>query len=42
VLATLQVREPVSEAVYGLRYRVRLVRGDRRYVPAVNTARKEG
>jgi Conjugative transposon protein TcpC len=42
VLATVQVRDPGSDLVYGLRYRVRLVRGDRWYVAAVNTARKEG
>jgi hypothetical protein len=42
VLARLQVRDPGSGAIYGLRYRVRLVRGDRWYVASINTARKEG
>jgi conjugative transposon protein TcpC len=42
VLATVRVRDPAFGAVFGLRYRVRLVRGDRWYVAAMNTARKEG
>jgi Conjugative transposon protein TcpC len=42
VLATVRARDPQSGAAWTLRYRVRLVRGDRWYVAAVNTTRKEG
>jgi Conjugative transposon protein TcpC len=42
VLATVRARDLGSRAVYELRYRVRLVRGDRWYVAAINTTRKEG
>jgi hypothetical protein len=36
VLATVHVRDQASRATYALRYRVRLVRGDRWYVAAIN------
>jgi len=42
VLATVRARDPESDAVYALRYRVRLVRGDRWYVAAINTTRQGG
>jgi hypothetical protein len=42
VLATVRARDSESEAVYALRYRVRLVRGDRWYVAAINTTRQGG
>jgi hypothetical protein len=43
VLATLRARDVASRAVYPLRYRLRLVRGDRWLVAEVNNAtRKEG
>jgi len=42
VLATVRARDPESEAVYALRYRVRLLRGDRWYVAAINTTRQGG
>jgi hypothetical protein len=42
VAATVRARDPQSGAVYELAYRVRLLRGDRWYVAAVNTTRKEG
>ena len=38
VLATVRVRDPQSGDPYALRYRVRLVRGDRWYVAVANTA----
>ena len=40
VLATVRARDPQSKAVYALRYRVQLVRGDRWYVAAVNTTQE--
>jgi Conjugative transposon protein TcpC len=42
VAATVRARDPESGVVYGLTYRVLLVRGDRWYVAAVNTTEKEG
>jgi hypothetical protein len=42
VLATVRARDPQSKAVYALRYRVQLVRGDRWYVAAINTTRQGG
>jgi Conjugative transposon protein TcpC len=43
VLATIRARDEATGVVYGLRYRLRLVRGDRWYVAAVNqTTPKEG
>jgi Conjugative transposon protein TcpC len=42
VLATVRARDPQTRAVYALRYRVRLVRADRWYVVAVNSASKGG
>ena len=43
VLATVRARDLATGAVYTLRYRLRLVRGDRWYVAAVNSANpKEG
>jgi len=42
VLATVRARDPQSEAVYSLRYRLRLVRRDRWYVEAVNNAAHKG
>jgi Conjugative transposon protein TcpC len=43
VLATVRARDVASRAVYALRYRLRLVRGDRWLVAEVNNAtRKEG
>jgi len=43
VLAALRARDVQSGVVFSLRYRVRLVRGDRWYVAAINYAtRKEG
>jgi hypothetical protein len=43
VLATVRARDLATRAVYTLRYRLRLVRGDRWYVAAVNSANpKEG
>jgi hypothetical protein len=42
VLATVRARDLRSEAVYALRYRVRLVREDRWYVAAINTTRQGG
>ena len=43
VLATVRVRDAGSTAVYALRYRLRLVRGDRWLVAEVNNStRKEG
>jgi Conjugative transposon protein TcpC len=43
VLALVRARDVATGAVYGLRYRLRLVRGDRWYVAAVNqTTPKEG
>jgi hypothetical protein len=42
VLATVRARDPESKAVYALRYRVQLVRGDRWYVAAINTTRQGG
>jgi Conjugative transposon protein TcpC len=43
VLATVRARDAATGVVYGLRYRLRLVRGDRWYVAAVNqTTPKEG
>jgi hypothetical protein len=42
VAATVRARDPESDVVYGLTYRVLLVRGDRWYVAAVNTTEKEG
>jgi hypothetical protein len=40
VLVTVRARDVQTRAVYGLRYRVRLVRGDRWYVQSVNTTRQ--
>jgi hypothetical protein len=40
VLVTVRARDVQTRAVYGLRYRVRLVRGDRWYVAAVNTTQQ--
>jgi hypothetical protein len=42
VLATVRARDPEAGATWSLRYRVVLVRGDRLYVAALNTTRKEG
>ena len=42
VLATVRARDRQSGAVFALRYRVRLVRGDRWYVAAINTTRQGG
>ena len=42
VLATARVRDAASRAVYGMRYRLRLVREDRWLVAAVNTATRKG
>ena len=42
VLATVRARDEQSGAVYSLRYRLRLVRGDRWYVAAVNNAAHKG
>jgi Conjugative transposon protein TcpC len=43
VLATVRARDEATGALYTLRYRLRLVRGDRWYVAAVNqTTPKEG
>ena len=42
VLATVRARDPQGGAVYALRYRLRLVRGDRWYVAAVNNAAHKG
>jgi hypothetical protein len=43
VVALVRARDAATGAVYGLRYRLRLVRGDRWYVAAVNqTTPKEG
>ncbi len=42
VLATVRARDVATDAVYSLRYRVRLVRGDRWYVAAVNTTPRGG
>jgi Conjugative transposon protein TcpC len=43
VLAALRARDVQSGVIFSLRYRVRLVRGDRWYVAAINNAtRKEG
>ena len=43
VVAPVRARDVATGAVYGLRYRLRLVRGDRWYVAAVNQATpKEG
>jgi Conjugative transposon protein TcpC len=43
VLATVRARDAANKAVYALRYRLRLVRGDRWLVTEVNDAtRKEG
>jgi conjugative transposon protein TcpC len=43
VVAALRARDVATGVVYGLRYRLRLVRGDRWYVAAVNqTTPKEG
>ena len=43
VLAAVRARDVQSGVVFSLRYRVRLVRGDRWYVAAINQAtRKEG
>jgi hypothetical protein len=42
VLATVRARDPQGGAVYSLRYRLRLVRGDRWYVAAVNNAAHKG
>jgi hypothetical protein len=43
VLAAVRARDVQSGAVFSLRYRVWLVRGDRWYVAAINQAtRKEG
>jgi hypothetical protein len=43
VAAAVRARDVATGAVYGLRYRLRLVRGDRWYVAAVNqTTPKEG
>ena len=42
-VATVRARDVATGAVYGLRYRLRLVREDRWYVAAVNqTTPKEG
>jgi hypothetical protein len=42
VLVTVRARDLQTRAVYPLRYRVRLVRGDRWYVAAINTTRQGG
>jgi hypothetical protein len=42
VLATVRVRDAVTGATYGLRYRLRLVREDRWLVAAVNPNSKAG
>jgi Conjugative transposon protein TcpC len=42
VLATVRARDEATEAVYPLRYRVRLVRRDRWYVAAINNATRKG
>ena len=43
VLASVRARDEATGAVFGLRYRLRFVRGDRWYVAAVNqTTPKEG
>jgi hypothetical protein len=43
VVAAIRARDVATGAIYGLRYRLRLVRGDRWYVAAVNqTTPKEG
>jgi Conjugative transposon protein TcpC len=42
VVATVRARDLETRAVYPLRYRVRLVRGDRWYVAAVNNATRGG
>ena len=42
VVATVRARDPESKAVFALRYRVRLLHGDRWYVAAINTTRQEG
>jgi hypothetical protein len=36
VLATVRARDVETKATFSLRYRVRLVRGDRWYVAAIN------
>ena len=40
VLVTLRARDGQTDAVFPLAYRVRLVRGDRWYVAAVNTTQE--
>jgi hypothetical protein len=40
VVATVRARDVQTRAVFTLRYRLRLVRGDRWYVQAVNTSRQ--
>jgi hypothetical protein len=42
VLATVRARDPAGGAVYTLRYRLRLVRGDRWLVAEVNNATRKG
>jgi Conjugative transposon protein TcpC len=42
LLVTVRARDPVGRALYGLRYRVRLVRRDRWYVAAINGPGREG